>query len=168
METSRQDLVQRFSALMERSFGLMQVPNLGEFSSVELTMPQLGVLLFLYQESRRMSDVAAYLGVGLSSTTSMIDRLEAKRLVERQPDPADRRVVRCHLTSLGRDEVERFWHLNRMRVEEMAHLLTPAELETIVRDMETIVAALERRREGMDLSIPRLTNAVPGIERSER
>lgn len=38
--------------------------------------------------------------------TNRIDRLAAKDLVERRPDPADRRGVRVRLTAKGRDRVD--------------------------------------------------------------
>jgi len=38
-----------------------------------------------------------------SNITQLVDRLEAERLVERLPDPADRRSVRAALTAAGRE-----------------------------------------------------------------
>jgi DNA-binding MarR family transcriptional regulator len=38
-----------------------------------------------------------------SNITQLVDRLEAERLVERLPDPADRRSVRAALTPAGRE-----------------------------------------------------------------
>jgi len=38
--------------------------------------------------------------------TNRIDRLASKRLVERRPDPHDRRGVRVHLTPAGRKRVD--------------------------------------------------------------
>lgn len=44
--------------------------------------------------------------VGSATTTNRIDRLEARGLVRRRPDPRDGRGVRVQLTSTGRDRVD--------------------------------------------------------------
>ena len=52
---------------------------------------------------KRMGDISTYLGRGMPSATSMIDRLVSKGLVERMADASDRRVVACRLTALGEE-----------------------------------------------------------------
>jgi DNA-binding MarR family transcriptional regulator len=59
--------------------------------------------------------------------TYLIDDLEAARLIERRPDPADRRARRVVATQLG---TELLATLNdRLRAAE-AHLLAPLDPET--------------------------------------
>jgi DNA-binding MarR family transcriptional regulator len=65
-----------------------------------------------------------------SGITSLVDRMEAAGLIERRPDPKDRRATRIHLTSTGeqalaqasrhhRKVVRRIW-TSRMSEEEAA------------------------------------------------
>jgi DNA-binding MarR family transcriptional regulator len=49
-----------------------------------------------------MSRLADTLGCEASNLTGLVDRLEARHLVERQPEPGDRRVRLLALTSAGR------------------------------------------------------------------
>ena len=53
------------------------------------------------------------LAEGLDSTprnvTGLVDHLERQGLVERVPDPEDRRSVRAHLTPAGRERIEGIW-----------------------------------------------------------
>lgn len=51
-----------------------------------------------------VSDVAAALALQLHSTTELLARAEAAGLLDRAPDPADRRRTVCTLTAAG-DEV---------------------------------------------------------------
>lgn len=51
------------------------------------------------------SRIAERLGIGRAATGSMIDGLEARGLVRRLPDPADRRVWLVGLTSEGKELV---------------------------------------------------------------
>jgi DNA-binding MarR family transcriptional regulator len=56
-----------------------------------------------------MGSISTYLGSTVSSSTSIIDRLVDKNLVERIPDPEDHRVAVCRLTPQGRESIEQFW-----------------------------------------------------------
>jgi DNA-binding MarR family transcriptional regulator len=91
-----------------------------------------------------MSDIAAFLNIGLSSATSMIERLESKALVLRIHDPNDRRVVHCSLTEEGNDALERFWQVQTSKIKAVADILSHEELTKVVESMEILVTALER------------------------
>src|SRR4051794_2832319 len=59
-------------------------------------------------DGTRVSDLAEALRIAPRSATEVADSLEARGLVERAPDPADRRAVRLRATAAGRairDEV---------------------------------------------------------------
>jgi DNA-binding MarR family transcriptional regulator len=101
---------------------------------------------YLGQGAQRMSDLAAYLGISVSSATSLIERLEGKGLVARVHDPGDRRVVMCHLTASGEAELARFWRVRRSHLEAVADILTVEELTRVVEVMELLVTAFERRQ----------------------
>lgn len=71
--------------------------------------------------------LAQHLGVDRTVMTYLLDDLEAARLIERRPDPADRRARRVVATQLG---TELLATLNdRLRAAE-AHLLAPLDPET--------------------------------------
>ena len=56
-----------------------------------------------------MRDVAEGMGYDASHITALVDQLEARELVERRPDPTDRRVKRIVVTPKGdalRDQME--------------------------------------------------------------
>ena len=165
MESSRTELVERFVELMGRMSGPMRSRAPLEWSELELTMPQARTLFFLNNGPARMSDLSAYLGSGMPSATSMIDRLVKKGLVERIQDASDRRVVACQLTAEGREVAERFWRMGRMRREEMAGSLTLEELEVVVPAIEVLVNAIRRRDEGQSRAHPDESSNVPESER---
>ena len=51
----------------------------------------------------RMSEIARRLILSRGGTTKVVDRLEAMGLVERQPDPDDRRATIVSITAAGRE-----------------------------------------------------------------
>jgi DNA-binding MarR family transcriptional regulator len=74
----------------------------------QLTLPQ-GHLILTIDEPVSMRDVAAGMGYDASHITALVDQLEARQLVERRPDPTDRRVRRIAVTARGdalRDQME--------------------------------------------------------------
>jgi DNA-binding MarR family transcriptional regulator len=64
--------------------------------------PQQLFLLRTLETPRPMHELAAQLCCDPSNVTGLIDRLEARRLVERTPDVADRRVKMLSLTGEGK------------------------------------------------------------------
>jgi DNA-binding MarR family transcriptional regulator len=73
-----------------------------------LSLPQ-GHLILTLDEPVSMRDVAAGMGYDASHITALVDQLEARELVERRPDPTDRRVRRIAVTARGdalRDQME--------------------------------------------------------------
>jgi len=54
----------------------------------------------------KASELSRALRVAMPSATQMVNVLEAKGLLERCPDPSDRRVVRIRLTDAGRTATE--------------------------------------------------------------
>src|ERR1700750_1849217 len=77
----------------------------GALGSIGLSLAKLNVLKALADtdEPLPLSHLADRCCCVRSNITQLVDRLEAARLVERLPDPADRRSVRAVLTAAGRE-----------------------------------------------------------------
>ena len=72
----------------------------------ELTPPQAISLRKLLDGPLPMGSVAEILSCDASTLTGIADRLEERNLIQRQVDPADRRVKLLALTEEGRQLVE--------------------------------------------------------------
>jgi long-chain acyl-CoA synthetase len=70
-------------------------------AEVDLTLPQYRVLSILAEGSAAASGLADRLAVRRPSITALIDGLEARGLVDRRHDDADRRRVALRLTDAG-------------------------------------------------------------------
>ncbi|HSU84967.1 MAG TPA: MarR family transcriptional regulator [Thermoanaerobaculia bacterium] len=77
----------------------------GALGAIGLSLAKLNVLKALAgtDEPLPLSHLADRCCCVRSNITQLVDRLEAERLVERLPDPADRRSVRAALTPAGRE-----------------------------------------------------------------
>ncbi len=73
----------------------------------QLARSEMAVLAFLADDGAlAMSEISSRVGLALSSTTGLIDRLVERRLVERARSERDRRTVRVTLTTRGRRALE--------------------------------------------------------------
>jgi DNA-binding MarR family transcriptional regulator len=141
-QITKEQLTERFVELVEQINQRMHCRPLDEWEGLDLTIPQFKTLALLqHQGPQRMGNISAYLGSAFSSSTSIIDRLVDKDLVERLPDPDDRRVVICQLTRQGHEAYEKFWRIGRMRIQELADRLDAGELEIVVKAMELLYRA---------------------------
>ncbi|MFD7441935.1 MarR family winged helix-turn-helix transcriptional regulator [Streptomyces sp. NPDC059909] len=98
-----------------------------------LTGAQARVLGLLSLEATPMRRIAQTLKCEPSNVTGIVDRLEARGLVERRPDPADRRVKIAAATDEGRETARRLRESLRFAREPLAELST--EERTVLRDL---------------------------------
>lgn len=98
-----------------------------------LTGAQARVLGLLALEPTPMRKIAEQLKCEPSNVTGIIDRLESRGLVERRPDPADRRVKVAAPTDEGRETARRLRDSLRFAREPLGEL-TDVE-RTLLRDL---------------------------------
>jgi DNA-binding MarR family transcriptional regulator len=98
-----------------------------------LTGAQARVLGLLAREPIPMRQIARILKCEPSNVTGIVDRLEARGLAERRPDPADRRVKLAAATTEGRDTAERLRGSLNFAREPLAGLTE--EQRAVLRDL---------------------------------
>ncbi len=148
---SRQDLIRRFSELVEHLNRAYHVEALEEWRKIDMTIPQIKTLALLENTNgSRMGVIAQHLGTTLSASTSVIDRLVDKGLVERIAQPGDRRVVVCKLTRSGKRTLRGFWQVGSSKVEPIAEGLNDAQIETIIEAFELIRSEVEKFYDASD------------------
>lgn len=95
---SVEELVDAFMAVMGR-IGQHFFQRSAEFD----LSPQQAKAFHELRQPLSMGELADRLFCDASNVTGIVDRLEARGLVERQPDPDDRRVRRLVLTDAGKE-----------------------------------------------------------------
>jgi len=102
----------------------------------------------------RMSEIGKHLGVSKPYMTMLVARLIRNGLVERVPDPHDRRVVKVMITEDGRDAVKVFMKNYRETVIENLSALDSADIASLHESMKLIknlASKLEQNREDCKL-----------------
>jgi DNA-binding MarR family transcriptional regulator len=131
-------LIERYANARLASFGLPPA----------LTMPRVRLLLAVASgsadaASTRMSDIALDLGVTARTITTMVDALERERLVERVPDPNDRRAISLVLTDAGEEAVPRI----QAALDEISASVTTPLSESDQDSLHTLLTRLIERDE---------------------
>ncbi|MER7755543.1 MarR family transcriptional regulator [Kitasatospora sp. NPDC097643] len=91
-------------------------------------------------QAMRLSDLAEKLHIAPRSATTVVDALEEAGLVERSPDPADRRAVRLLLTADGRAAVERIGRVRDEVAQEYFGEVSPGDEEVLLRVLRSAEA----------------------------
>jgi len=102
-------------------------------------------VLFHAQKCPGLSQVqlAAQMGIEGPTLARHLDRLCAEGLVERRRDAHDRRIVRVALTPLGERRLEELKPVRSQFDEHLVRDLSPEELATLHRAIDSIHRALE-------------------------
>jgi len=108
-----------------------------ELAEHDVTVSQWAVLITLYRgDATTTREVARYMGIDASAVSRLVDRLAAKGLTTREPDPESRRTVRLTLTDAGRNLAPRLAEIADRNDAHFFAALEPdqrRQLETWIR-----------------------------------
>ena len=135
---------------------LTELAKLYQFRSLEarsyagLSVSQNYTLRDLYfRGARSMSELAAQLGVPLSTMTGVIDQLEGKGLVERIDHPEDRRSLQVRLTAEGRKLYQAAHDAFLIHLAPLLEQRSPAESDRIIAFLGEVTTAIRGWREAV-------------------
>jgi len=112
-----------------------------------LSMLQIHTLSFLKQKKNaQMSEIAENFHIELPSATSLLNKLVALQLVERQADEKDRRMVRIALTEAGQDILKKAMEEKLIHIEHMLSYLTESEQHELLRLLEKLNERIEQKK----------------------
>lgn len=96
----------------------------------EITAEQWGIMRHLWEEEGlSQREIGARASKDKPNITRMLDSLEKKRLILRQPDPRDRRKFRVYLTPEGKLLHERLFPLVNSLREQVTRQLSQSEID---------------------------------------
>lgn len=94
----------------------------------------------------RMQDLGTQVVLSRSRVSRLVDELEADGLVERRPDPSDRRATLAHLTSLGRRALRHAAPVYLAGIDtHFTSLLSHCEQDTIARGLQQVLDHHDRK-----------------------
>jgi DNA-binding MarR family transcriptional regulator len=87
----------------------------------------------------RLGALSEHLRIAPRSATEVVDALETRGLVERHPDPADRRATLVALTPRGEEVAAAIRSARAAEAEEFFARLTPADRATLTRILDALL-----------------------------
>lgn len=116
-----------------RRFGLMM-------SEVGLEVRQWAVMRAVADaEGQPQNALGDFLHIPPSSMVAVIDHLEDRGLLERRPDPADRRSWRLYVTATGKSVIEGAWELAAGFEQRLCAGFTPDQRQQLVELLAHVV-----------------------------
>jgi DNA-binding MarR family transcriptional regulator len=132
-------LMAQVSRLMRRAFDQ-------KARTVGVTRPQWQVLALLSRnQGINQGGLAELLEVEPITLGRMIDRLQDSQMVERRPDPADRRAWRLHLTPKGEQQIIDLRPSADETIEASLEGISPEDREQLMVTLDRMRANLSRR-----------------------
>jgi DNA-binding MarR family transcriptional regulator len=131
-----------------REYGISTVlfrHAVGEILGVNVTDMECLALIF-FKGLSTPSELGRYTGLTSGATTAMLDRLEKARLIERRPNPKDRRGTLIVLTNERTPEVGAMFASGREAIDRLTSSYSEGELESIADYFTRLVAVWEEER----------------------
>lgn len=112
-----------------------------------ITEPQFATGLTLRDKGpMTMGELSRNIGIGLSNLTGIVDRLVKRKFVSRNRDENDRRVVRVHLTSLGRKIIDEYYQKKHEHIRPIITQLNQTERDALIELMKKIIDGLKENQ----------------------
>ena len=90
-----------------------------------------------------MGELADFIGLSQSAASQAVDQLAEDKLVSRQNDKSDRRVVRLKLSKRGQQELEKIHKLKRERMEKIFSKISEKDLKEYLRIQKKLLKILK-------------------------
>jgi DNA-binding MarR family transcriptional regulator len=102
----------------------------------------LVVLSAIDEQPMSQGELGSRLDLGRNTMVAVVDALEAKGLVERRRDPADRRAYRLVVTDPGQEALTAFRPIMKRAENELTRGLSAAERKRLIELLQAVLAGL--------------------------
>lgn len=135
-QVSDEDLKLRFGFLIHDAARMRRTVIDEVFKPLRVTRSQAWALAFLSRrDGLTQSDLADDMSLGKVTLSGLIDRLEDVAMVERRPDPSDRRIKRIFITKEGRRVIK---EMRQLTLECNDKMLEGLDAEEVLNTVETL------------------------------
>ena len=135
--------------LRAREYGISTVlfrHAVGERLGVNVTDMECLALIF-FKGLATPTEISQYTGLTSGATTAMLDRLERAHLIQRRPNPNDRRGTLIVLTNERMEEIGAMFASAREAIHRLTASYSEGELEVIADYFKKLVLIWEQERQ---------------------
>ncbi len=136
-----QPFVDEIQKLFPRIMRYLDAEASRELIGLEVTPSQMNALVSLYgRDDLPMGELADILGLTESAATRLVDRLINMNLVRRGRDGLDRRVVRVHLSSYGKQLAELVLARRQAQFTRFAERMNAEDRKNLVDGLSALLS----------------------------
>ena len=106
---------------------------------VQITPAHTGIMFLLLEGRKSMNDLSKMLDIKNSTVTGLVDRLEARKFVERISDPDDRRRWNIRITERGKNELTKARAIIKRINADIAQGFTREEITSFSKVLKSII-----------------------------
>jgi DNA-binding MarR family transcriptional regulator len=130
---NNKDIEKGRPAFLLAQIGAYAATRFGErLAALELTPPDAGILRMLRSSAGiSQQELSTRLQIHPSRLVAILDNLEKQKLVERKPNPDDRRLYSLHLTKSGNEILEDIGRVAREHQDALLAALSAGEREQL-------------------------------------
>ncbi len=115
---------------------------------INLTSAQIKLLTcFSDRDELTMSELSRNLDVSMPTMTAMVDRLVNSKMVKRERNSIDRRVVKVRPTNSGRVVLKKLLRIRRKEMEKILMNLSGEEMKRFLTSIEVVARSLTKARQ---------------------
>ncbi|MCI4670450.1 MAG: MarR family winged helix-turn-helix transcriptional regulator [Bacteroidia bacterium] len=112
---------------------------------------EMELLFFLItEEAQRMKDIARHFGIKLSTLTSIVDKAEKNKIVERAHSKSDRRVVFLKATTKGKRVVDTYKEFQKQVALQMQEEMENPDFNSFVQSLNALITGIESQYSGSE------------------
>ncbi len=142
-----------FDALITRMKELFFSEKNVNIQHIDITIPQSNVMNLLLEEDYTITELSERLHLALNTVSESVDRLAREKLVARERDKLDRRVVRVRLTEKGRSKINAFKKFHLKRVIMLFENLSETDMRRAVKNFKNNLSLFEKALRGTGLKL---------------
>ncbi|MGA2592036.1 MAG: MarR family transcriptional regulator [Bryobacteraceae bacterium] len=144
-------MAQEIEAHLRAVRQVLRQPVEAEFARGNLTGPQRSVMQTLFHSGgMRLKELSRRVGLAHSTVSGIVDRLEQRGLLERQPNETDRRVTNIAVSQMVRDYMrDTFPAIAIHPVTAALRRAKPAERAAILEGLRTLRRLVEAAHGGI-------------------
>lgn len=136
-------LVEKIVTRIERIDRLIDKAAVANLERVGLTHEEFHVLMELQRGDRSHGALCRELMSSTGTMTNRLDKLERVGLVQRRPDPSDRRGVLLALTAPGRGRLDEYVAIQAAREQQLFEVLGGTEQQELERLLRKLYGSLQ-------------------------
>ena len=143
MARTRDEDVALIAGALPQVMGTLMSRHPLRTGAFDVTMAQGRVLMVVgHGPGCTMGELASRLGIGVSAATGLVDRLVERGVLERDSDPADRRVVRVRMSPAGIRAGQEFYAAQILHMGEALSVLSDRDIRRVAEATDLLLRAV--------------------------